>query len=284
MIGLFRPLNNNLQKTELAKVKQIHCSGCVSLRRFGSWPSTLAYPYETDLLNWLIFGFGNLKSNIKHLPCTAMPLIPKTVLTFPKKYQDISGAFSVLVGWATASDHERDENSRLSKFLRKRLDPHLETALATLDITPGTPPDPRLLSELDESKGNTIEGLTSLYRPFVSGLWKSAFLSTGIPALTGERGQSLADNLSDVMLVSDAWIDRQTDHLNGYPNPFSPNATNEADGYLEQKLKELTLLTHGAKEPYGAILRSVFKDGVGARIWKMQNLKGRKLEKSNDAK
>ena len=86
------------------------------------------------------------------------------------------------------------------------------------------------------------------------------------------------------MLVSDAWIDRQTDHINGYPNPFSPNATNEAEAYLEQKLRELTLLTHGAKEPYGAILRSVFKDGVGARIWKMQNLKGRKMEKINDTK
>ena len=284
MIGLFRPLNNNLQKAELAKVKQIHCSGCVSLRKFGSWPSTLAYPYETDLLNWLIFGFGYVNADEKLTPCTAFPLIPKKALNIPPKYEAISGAFSVLVGWATASDHERDENSRLSRFLRKRLDPHLESALATLDITPGSPPDPRLLSELDESQGITVEGLTSLYRPFVSGLWNSAFQATGIPALTGERGQLLADNLSDVMLVSDAWIDRQTDHLNGYPNPFSPNATNEAEVYLEQKLRELTLLTHGAKEPYGAILRSVFKDGVGARIWKMQNLKVRKMEKTNDTK
>lgn len=284
MIGLFRPLNNNLQKAELAKVKQIHCSGCVSLRKFGSWPSTLAYPYETDLLNWLIFGFGYVNADEKLTPCTAFPLIPKKALNIPPKYEAISGAFSVLVGWATASDHERDENSRLSRFLRKRLDPHLESALAILDITPGSPPDPRLLSELDESQGTTIEGLTSLYRPFVSGLWNSAFQATEIPALTGERGQLLADNLSDVMLVSDAWIDRQIDHLNGYPNPFSPNATNEAEVYLEQKLRELTLLTHGAKEPYGAILRSVFKDGVGARIWKMQNLKVRKMEKINDTK
>ena len=204
MIGLFRPLNSNLQKAELAKVKQIHCSGCVSLRKFGSWPSTLAYPYETDLLNWLIFGFGNVNAGEKLTPCTAFPLIPKKALNIPTKYEAISGAFSVLVGWATASDHERDENSRLSRFLRKRLDPHLESALATLDITPGSPPDPRLLSELDESQGNTIEGLTSLYRPFVSGLWNSAFQATEIPALTGERGQLLADNLSDVMLVSDA--------------------------------------------------------------------------------
>lgn len=276
---MFRPLTSSLDNFGRSIVKTSHCAGCVSLRGFASWPATLAYPYESDLLLWLMCGFGQeVGAETTRYACTALPVIPKRTLKLTDSQAELLGAFSVLVGWATASDHERDEGSALFRFMRARLDPYLEGALEVLSIPPGSPPDPRLLAELDETQCGTVDGLLALYQPFVGGLWIRAFEATEIPTLCSKRGIRIAALLSDVMLLADAWVDKDVDGQRGSPNPFSDAAKSSSEGpvILEEKLRALSLLVSGAKAPYDQILRAIFNSGVGARMSRLMQIAAQK--------
>jgi hypothetical protein len=158
--------------------------------------------------------------------------------------------------------------------MRARLDPYLEKALEVLGIPPGSPPDPRLLAELDETQCGTVDGLLTLYQPFVGGLWLRAFEASEIPALCSKRGIRIAYLLSDVMLLADAWVDKNVDRQRGSPNPFSDAAESHSEGplILEEKLRALSLLVSGAKAPYEQILRAVFNSGVGARMSRLEQI------------
>ena len=265
MIGLFRPVTKRLGADAKVMVQRAHCTGCVSLRTHGSWTATLGYPYEADVLQWLIMAFSSNRALSKKSPCTAMPVIPRTLSSLSSDTEEILSAFSIVVGWATASDHERDSDSHLAGFLRRRFDPLLEAALDRLQVPIGAAPDPRLLADLDESQASSIDGLLSLYDPFVAGLWRHGFRASEVPALLGNRGEQLARALSDAMLLADAWSDRHDDARHGRPNPAiaKPSAVKKV---LEERLQELCFLSVSAREPYRELLSNTFGYGVQNRM------------------
>jgi len=267
MIGIYRPLRSELSPNAAEIVMSIHCTGCVAGKNYQGRTSTLFYPYETDLLLLLAYGFKqNLKENselkIKRTGCTMLPPLRRKIIEDQYNLNEIAAAFSTVMMFAVLDDKIRDENKNYLKHFRARYLKALPESLAILGVVENTPPDPRLLKGLEERKVTTFQEYLRLFDPFVAGLWIAALtkLNTG---RSMEFIHSLSKNLSDIMLLVDIISDFESDKLNGQFNPLHDfDDLKKAENELNIAVSGTSMMLRGTIEPFKEVLINILTKGI----------------------
>ena len=272
MIGVYRPRKIALSSIEQGLVKTVHCTNCVAMREGSSVLASVALPYEADLLLTIALGIlPDIAQDQKtRRRCTAVPVFKRDVIPIPHQVQKALAAFSVIVAWATAADHERDAGRRRSAWLRRRLEPNLEGALVDLGISSGSAPDPRELRHIDDSGHANLDTFLADYRPFTKGLWLHGLQSTGISRFRSSAWlEGLAEVLGDCLLLGDALTDIEEDRSTNTPNPAqTDHGAAKVRHELDASVRKGLLLLSTLDQPWSLIARETVGSGLARQLRK----------------
>ncbi len=270
MIGVFRPRKSALSPSDRQLVKAVHCTNCVAMRDRSGAVAAMGLPYEADML--LVIALGALPE-AQRIPtvqrgCTVMPLHRRAVMDLSSKAREALAAFSVVVAWATAADHERDHGRLRAAWLRRRLDPKLPAALAAVGISPGAAPDPRELQHVNEVAHDCMSNFLADYRPFTRDLWLCGLEAIGIANVRADAWvKGLAESLGDSLLLGDALTDIESDRKSGTPNPADTDrGAAEVRHALDLAVQKSRLLLSSLREPWAHIARETASFGLAHQL------------------
>lgn len=264
MLGTFRiRTTHDTSVGMMDSARLLHCTSCNSIRRRYGAIRSLSLSYECDLLLCICLGSTSKLRRVPRLrrvSCTAFPMIGRSVLDVPDALSDTVAAFGIVAAWATLSDGERDEGSMIKQLLRRSLDSELNGALTTLGIQIGTPPDPRLICRLDESRHESIDAFLDDYRVFVGGLWAAAIqVGTDQSGTRQPSSDRLGKGISDIMVLSDAIEDRNSDRARLRPNPACTEAgLRECLERLRMAVVDVRWMLVGLEQPWNDIALTAF--------------------------
>jgi hypothetical protein len=270
MIGVFRPRKSALSRSESQLVKAVHCTNCVAMRDSSGALAAMGLPYEADML--LVIALGVLPE-ARGIPsvkrgCTAMPLHRRAIMDLSSKAREALAAFSVVVAWATAADHERDHGRLRAAWLRRRLDPKLPAAMAALGISPGAAPDPRELRQVNEVAHDSMSNFLADYRPFTRDLWLCGLEAVGVADVRATAWvEGLAESLGDSLLLGDALTDIEQDRKSGTPNPAGTDkGAVEVRQALDSAVQKSRLLLSSLREPWAHLARETASFGLAHQL------------------
>lgn len=262
MIGVLRPVKNELPVEFRNYIENVHCSGCVFVKDNANRFLSALYIYETDFLMYLLMGFNNLKFEKSKVLCTGFPIIKKSIYSVDKEYSKIVFAFSVVVAYAFLDDKKRDNNSKKAKLFIKLLEPHLESSLELLNIEDSLILHPKHLNEINEEKAETLDDLCLFYRPLISNLYFNSLKKLNINC-NDVLLRQITDRISDILIYTDSVSDYYQDIKEKQFNLIKTESElNLAFEKVKSLSSELSILVSQTVNPWKQILTNILTYGL----------------------
>ncbi|MFH0735221.1 MAG: DUF5685 family protein [bacterium] len=262
MIGVLRPVKEELPKEFRKHIEQTHCSGCVFVKENSSRYLSTLYIYETDFLLYLLMGFNRLKPSGAKIWCTGFPVVKKDIYNFNTEERKIVFAFSVIAAYSFLDDKKRDNNSAKAKLFIKFLEKHIDKSLELLKIDSVDVFDPKLLHNINENQAQNVNQLCQLYRPLISNLYFCALTKLNIKCSPNIL-QQITNGISDILIFTDSISDFYEDKKNNQYNPIKNEIElEETFKQLQQLISLISVLISNTAEPWRKIMTNILTYGV----------------------
>ncbi len=262
MIGILKPVKTELDTIYSNGVNNMHCCGCVSIKKESSSLLSLFYIYEADFLLYLYFGFNKIFRPVTNVRCTGFPLVKKTAFNLLEKERQVVFSFSVIAAYAFLDDQIRDDNSIKAKSFIKLYNKYFDYSLNFLNCSDKQIFSPKDLYKINETSINNIQDTALLYRPLTANLYYNSLKKLGIKT-SDNLLYEISTLISDILIYTDAISDFYKDKIENNFNPIkNETELNTAFNTLQNYIKNLSILISISSQPYKSIMLNILTYGV----------------------
>jgi hypothetical protein len=262
MIGILRPVKNEIKNDFIGIIPKTHCSGCVAIKDEGSRPLSLFYIYEADFLLYLYFGFNKINRNYKKVICTGFPVVKKPIYELTSLEKKVLFSFSVIAAYSFLDDKIRDNNSFKAKMFLKLYEKHFDSSYSFLNNTEKPIFNPQDLLNIDETKAKNLNELCLLYRPLTAHLYYNSLKKLDI-RISDNLLIEICNLLSDILIFTDSIADYFEDKKDNNFNPInSMEELNIAFYDLQNIISKLSILISVTTNPWKEIMQNILTYGI----------------------
>lgn len=262
MIGILKPVKNELEEIYINGVNNMHCCGCVSVKKESSSLLSLFYIYEADFLLYLYFGLNKIYRPVNNVLCTGFPLQKKSVFNLLEQERKVVFAFSVIAAYAFLDDQIRDDDSIKAKFFIKLYKKYFDSSLEFLNCSDKLIYSPKNLYKINENSAMNIQDTALLYRPLTANLYYNSLKKLGTKT-SDNLLYEISINISDILTYTDAIADFYKDKLENNFNPIkNENELKIATNTLQNYIRNLSILISLSSQPYKSIMLNILTYGI----------------------
>ncbi len=262
MIGILRPVKNELKKDFVNIIHNTHCSGCVAIKDEGSRPLSLFYIYEADFLLYLYFGFNKINRPQKNVLCTGFPVVNKPIFELTNHEKQVLFSFSVIAAYSFLDDKIRDDNSLKAKMFIKLYEKYFDSSFSFLNDVKVPIFTPKELHKINENEAKTIDELCLLYRPLTANLYYNSLKKLNI-RISDNLLIEICNYISDILIFTDSIADYFEDKEKNNFNPIkSEDELRLAFSNLQSILSKLSILISVTTNPWKGIMQNILTYGI----------------------